>query len=101
MVHTAPKRELSERDKQRAAQKDLFPIQGIDYIELYVGNALQAAHYYRLVWGYDIIGYRGPETGAARPRVLCAGAGPRPPGAHRAPTATGEIAEHVHATATA
>lgn len=64
MVETAPRRELSERDKQRAAQKDLFPIQGMDYIELYVGNALQAAHYYRLAWGYDIIGYRGPETGS-------------------------------------
>ena len=63
MVETVPRRELSERDKQRAAQKDLFPIQAIDYLELYVGNALQAAHYYRLVWGYDIIGYRGPETG--------------------------------------
>ncbi len=63
MVETVPRRELSERDKQRAAQKDLFPIQAIDYIELYVGNALQAAHYYRLVWGYDIVGYRGPETG--------------------------------------
>lgn len=63
MVDTAPRRELSERDKQRAAQKDLFPIQGIDYIEFYVGNALQAAHYYRAIWGYDIVGYRGPETG--------------------------------------
>ena len=71
MVHTAPKRELSERDKQRAAQKDLFPIQGIDYIELYVGNALQAAHYYRLVWGYDIIGYRGPRPGSATACPMC------------------------------
>ncbi len=56
------------RKERRAAQKDLFPIQGIDYIELYVGNALQAAHYYRLAWGYNIVGYRGPENGA-RDRV--------------------------------
>src|ERR671937_706224 len=56
------------RAEVRAAQKDIFPIQGIDYIEFYVGNAVQAAHYYRLVWGYDIVGYRGPETGV-RDRV--------------------------------
>jgi 4-hydroxyphenylpyruvate dioxygenase len=56
------------RKATREAQKDLFPIQGIDYIELYVGNALQAAHYYRQVWGYSIIGYRGPDTGV-RDRV--------------------------------
>src|SRR5438552_2652299 len=58
----------AERAAVRAAQKDTFPIQAIDYIEFYVGNALQAAHYYRLVWGFDIIGYRGPETGV-RDRV--------------------------------
>src|SRR4051812_15842412 len=56
------------RAAARAAQKDTFPIQAIDYIEFYVGNALQAAHYYRLAWGYDIVGYRGPETGV-RDRV--------------------------------
>src|SRR5437870_1297362 len=58
----------TERAAVRAAQKDIFPIQAIDYIEFYVGNALQAAHYYRLTWGYDIVGYRGPETGT-RDRV--------------------------------
>src|SRR3954467_3064000 len=51
------------RAAARAAQKDLFPIQAIDYIEFYVGNAYQAAQYYRTVWGYSVVGYRGPETG--------------------------------------
>ena len=66
MVDTVPSSDVATpatRKEQRAAQKDLFPIQGIDYLELYVGNALQAAQYYRLVWGYNIIGYQGPDTG--------------------------------------
>src|SRR5690349_17440027 len=46
-----------------AAAHDTFPINGTDYIEFYVGNAKQAAHYYRAAFGFQLIGYRGPETG--------------------------------------
>jgi 4-hydroxyphenylpyruvate dioxygenase len=46
----------------RAEQKDTFPIQGIDYVEFYVGNAKQAAHYYRTVLGFSVTAYAGPET---------------------------------------
>jgi 4-hydroxyphenylpyruvate dioxygenase len=42
---------------------DAFPINGTDYIEFYVGNAKQAALYYRAAFGYQLVGYRGPETG--------------------------------------
>jgi 4-hydroxyphenylpyruvate dioxygenase len=42
---------------------DAFPINGTDYLEFYVGNAKQAAHYYRAAFGYRLVGYRGPETG--------------------------------------
>jgi len=42
---------------------DTFPINGTDFIEFYVGNAKQAAHFYRNVFGYKILAYRGPETG--------------------------------------
>ncbi len=42
-----------------------FPIKGFHHIEIWVGNAYQAAHYYRAVHGYAIVGYRGPETGVA------------------------------------
>ena len=42
---------------------DVFPINGTDYIELYVGNAKQAAHFYQSAFGFELIGYRGPETG--------------------------------------
>ena len=42
---------------------DTFPINGTDYIEFYVGNAKQSALYYRAAFGYQLVGYRGPETG--------------------------------------
>jgi 4-hydroxyphenylpyruvate dioxygenase len=49
----------------RAAQTatDTFPINGTDYVEFYVGNAKQASHYYRTAFGFQLVGYRGPETG--------------------------------------
>jgi 4-hydroxyphenylpyruvate dioxygenase len=34
-----------------------------DYVEFYVGNALQAAHYYMSAFGFDQVAYAGPETG--------------------------------------
>ena len=42
---------------------DVFPINGTDYVEFWVGNAKQAAHYYQTAFGFQLIGYRGPETG--------------------------------------
>lgn len=42
---------------------DTFPINGTDYIELWVGNAKQSMLYYRAAFGYTLKGYRGPETG--------------------------------------
>jgi 4-hydroxyphenylpyruvate dioxygenase len=47
---------------------DVFPINGTDYLEFYVGNAKQAAHYYQTAFGFQLVGYRGPETGV-RDRV--------------------------------
>ena len=46
-----------------AAEKDFLPLQGTDYIEFYVGNAKQAAHYYKTVFGFQSLAYCGPETG--------------------------------------
>ncbi len=43
--------------------EDFLPLQGIDHVEFYVGNAHQAAHYYRHMFGYNIVAYRGLETG--------------------------------------
>jgi 4-hydroxyphenylpyruvate dioxygenase len=42
---------------------DFLPLKGTDYVEFYVGNARQAAHYYRSAFGMKLTGYSGPETG--------------------------------------
>ena len=42
---------------------DTFPINGTDFIEFYVGNAKQASHFYRSAFGFEVVAYRGPETG--------------------------------------
>jgi len=44
-------------------QTDFLPLQGTDYVEFYVGNAKQAAHYYMCAFGFQPIAYAGPETG--------------------------------------
>ncbi len=43
--------------------EDFLPIKGIDHVEFYVGNAKQAAHYYRTGFGFAIAAYSGLETG--------------------------------------
>ncbi len=43
--------------------QDFLPLNGTDYVELYVGNAKQAALYYQYAFGYELIAYAGPETG--------------------------------------
>jgi 4-hydroxyphenylpyruvate dioxygenase len=44
-------------------ENDFLPLLGTDYIEFYVGNAKQAAHYYKAAFGFQGIAYAGPETG--------------------------------------
>ena len=51
-----PKREMT-------AQTDFLPLQGTDFVEFYVGNAKQAAHYYMSAFGFQALAYAGPETG--------------------------------------
>src|SRR5947208_16746663 len=46
-----------------ATEKDFLPLQGTDYIEFYVGNARQAAHFYKTAFGFQSLAYSGPETG--------------------------------------
>jgi 4-hydroxyphenylpyruvate dioxygenase len=46
-----------------AEAHDTFPINGTDYVEFWVGNAKQAAHFYRAAFGFLFVAYRGPETG--------------------------------------
>jgi|SRR5690348_9523649 4-hydroxyphenylpyruvate dioxygenase len=42
---------------------DFLPLLGTDYVEFYVGNAKQAAHYYKTAFGFQSLAYAGPETG--------------------------------------
>ncbi len=49
---------------KNVGSNDFLPINGTDYVEFYVGNARQAAHYYQTAFGFETIGYRGLETGS-------------------------------------
>ena len=42
---------------------DFLPLHGTDYVEFYVGNAKQAAHFYMSAFGFQALAYAGPETG--------------------------------------
>jgi 4-hydroxyphenylpyruvate dioxygenase len=44
-------------------ETDFLPLLGTDYVEFYVGNAKQAAHYYKTSFGFQSLAYAGPETG--------------------------------------
>lgn len=44
--------------------EDFLPLLGTDHVELYVGNAKQAAYYYMSAWGYKPLAYKGLETGS-------------------------------------
>ncbi len=79
-----------------AEAQDFLPLKGLDHVEFWVGNARQAAAYFRALWGFTPIAYAGLETGV-RDRasyvmaqhdirlVLTGALSPE-----------GEIAEHVH-----
>ena len=43
--------------------EDFLPLLGTDYVELYVGNAKQAAHFYKTAFGFHSEAYAGLETG--------------------------------------
>jgi 4-hydroxyphenylpyruvate dioxygenase len=44
-------------------KRDFLPLNGTDHVEFYVGNARQAAYFYRLAFGMKLVAYAGPETG--------------------------------------
>jgi 4-hydroxyphenylpyruvate dioxygenase len=49
--------------KNETTLTDFLPLQGTDYVEFYVGNAKQAAHFYKTAFGFQSLAYAGPETG--------------------------------------
>ncbi len=46
-----------------AETKDFLPLNGTDYVEFWVGNAKQAAYFYKSAFGFQSLAYSGPETG--------------------------------------
>jgi 4-hydroxyphenylpyruvate dioxygenase len=48
---------------EQQTTQDVLQLNGTDYIEFYVGNARQAAYFYRLAMGFSLVAYAGPETG--------------------------------------
>jgi 4-hydroxyphenylpyruvate dioxygenase len=49
--------------KNETKDMDFLPLLGTDYVEFYVGNAKQGAHYYKTAFGFQSLAYAGPETG--------------------------------------
>ena len=55
--------QVTEKNAPQQNRADFLPLNGTDYVEFYVGNARQAAHFYRSAFGMQLMAYRGPETG--------------------------------------
>lgn len=53
----------TDSTETRQANPDPLDLEGVDALEFWVGNALQAAHFYRTAWGFELVAYAGPETG--------------------------------------
>lgn len=49
--------------KEYPDAEDFLPLNGTDHVELYVGNAKQAAHFYKTAFGFQSVAYAGLETG--------------------------------------
>ena len=60
---TAEEAGLSLKGAPDHVEDDFLPINGTDYVEFYVGNAKQAAYFYAAAFGFEVVAYRGPETG--------------------------------------
>ena len=52
-----------------AEAKDFLPLDGIDHVEFWVGNARQASAYFRALWGFTPVAFSGLETGSATARA--------------------------------
>ena len=48
---------LIQQGPELKTEGDFLPIHGTDYIELYVGNAKQAAHFYKTAFGFQSLSY--------------------------------------------
>jgi 4-hydroxyphenylpyruvate dioxygenase len=62
-IYTAMETIIAAPKSSSSAETDFLPLQGTDYVEFYVGNAKQAAHFYKTAFGFQSLAYSGPETG--------------------------------------
>src|SRR5207342_743700 len=79
-----------------AKAQDFLPLNGIDHVEFWVGNARQAAHYFRALWGFTPIAYAGLETGIRDRTMYVMRQNEITFVLTGALSPDGEIAEHVH-----
>jgi len=56
-------KEATELEKMNTGLAEEISVDGFDYVEFFVGNALQACYYYHRGFGFDVVAYRGLETG--------------------------------------
>ena len=76
--------------------RDFLPLKGTDHIEFYVGNARQAAYFYRAAFGMSLVAYAGPETGRRDRASYVLQQGKVRFVLTTALRSDSEIAEHVH-----
>lgn len=53
----------TQSQTHKSSSTDFLPLKGTDHVEFYVGNARQAAYFYRAAFGMSLVAYAGPETG--------------------------------------
>jgi len=88
---------LSLKSSKNSTQNtDFLPLKGTDFIEFYVGNAKQSAHYYESVFGFEIMAYSGPETGKRERASYLVQQGKIRLVLTTSLYANSEISEHVH-----
>lgn len=85
-----------ESTKNSTQNIDFLPLKGTDYIEFYVGNAKQAAHFYESVFGFEIMAYSGPETGMRERASYMVQQGKIRLVLTTSLYANSEISEHIH-----
>jgi len=88
-------KEIVERQSEKAVVEEIS-IDGFDHVEFYVGNALQACYYYHHGFGFDIVGFRGLETGVRDKVSYVLQQGGVKIVLTGALNANDEVAEHVH-----
>ncbi len=92
MIITAPNQSTLAAEE---TNKEFLPIKGTDYIELYVGNAKQAAVFYKTCFGFQSVAYAGLETGVRDRTSYVLRQGKITLVLTTPLTSDGEIAEHI------